>query len=96
MKDILGISLQDVMALINDNYNIVELRDCYNDEPVSTILLNKKHSIEDFQDAINKAKEKHGDDIQKYGNDWEFIEEELDGFDYMTFGFDDANYWVEY
>lgn len=96
MENILGINIQDLIALIKDNYNVVELRDCYDEEVVNIIMLNKKHSIEDFQDAINKAKEKHQDDIQKYGDDWSWIEEELDDFDYTTFGIDDADYWVEY
>jgi hypothetical protein len=96
IEDLIGLNVQDLMALVCDKYNIVELRDCYDGEAVNTIMLNKKHSIEDFQDAINKAKEKHEDDIQKYGDDWSWIEEELDDFDYMIFGFNDADYWVEY
>lgn len=89
-------NINKIFEIIDDNYNIVELRDCWDDKPVSTIFLNKKHSIDDFQDAINKSKEKHEEEISKYGNDWEYIEQELDDFDYMIIDFDDARYYVEY
>ena len=89
-------TINEMLEMIENNYDIVELRDSYDGEPVSTLFLNKKHSIGEFQDAIDKAKEKHAKDIYLYGNDWEYIEQELDMFDYELIGFDDARYFVEY
>lgn len=89
-------NINEIWNKIDDNYNIIEIRDCYDDDTIFIAFLNKKHSIEEFQGAINKAKIKRQEDIQKYGDDWTWIEEELEDFDYMTVSFDDARYYVEY
>jgi len=81
------------MKIDLENYTIVELRDSYNDYTLGTILLNKKHTIKDFQDAIYKAKEKNHEKIMMYGNDWEYISEDLKDFDYIDM---DATDYVEY
>ena len=63
---------------LND-YQIVFLCDTDN-----VILLNKKHTIEEFQEEVNRAKEKAQDDILKYGYDWYFISQNIsEDFDYI-------------
>lgn len=63
---------------LND-YQIVFLCDTDN-----VILLNKKHTIEEFQEEVNRAKEKAQDDILKYGDDWYFISQNIsEDFDYI-------------
>jgi len=47
------------MKINLNDYRVVELRDSYdNDNILGMILLNNKHSIQDFQNAVNQAKEK--------------------------------------
>ena len=86
--------IQDLMDLIFEKYYLVELRDSCDGERLGLILLNNKHSIGDFQDAIDRAKEKHEQDIEDYGDDWSFISEELNDFDYYEIG--NGDYYVEY
>lgn len=86
--------IEEMFEIIESNYNFVEVRDCYDEKIITTLYLNNKHSIEAFQDAINKAKEKHAKDIEMYGDDWSFISEELDEFDYYILG--NCDYFVEY
>ncbi len=70
---------------IEENYRLITLVDSYNnDEVLGTIYLNRKHKVEDFQNAVYQAKEKRADDIYEYGNDWEIISEELGDFDYFV------------
>ena len=87
-------SIYEKMDEIFENYNLVELKDCDNWSTDRILLLNKKHSIEDFQDAIYKAKDNHEEERLTYGNDWEYISEDLDSFDYYEIGAGD--YYVEY
>lgn len=62
-----------------NNYRVVFLLDCDN-----IILLNKKHTIEEFQEEINRAKEKAKEDIRKYGDDWNYIQMNMSkDFDYI-------------
>jgi hypothetical protein len=63
---------------------------------LGAVYLNKKHSIQDFQNAIYQAKEKRQEEINEYGDDWSFISEELDDFDYFEVDSYDTNNWVEY
>lgn len=67
-------------SLINiNNYRVVFLLDCDN-----VILLNKKHTIEEFQEEVNRAKEKAKEDIRKYGDDWNYIQMNMSkDFDYI-------------
>lgn len=69
---------------MNNEYRAVELRDSYDGEVYLTLMLNNKHTIEEVQKAINRAKEKRQEDINKYGDDWTYISEELekDGIDW--------------
>jgi len=62
---------------------------------LGVILLHNKHSINELQDAINKAKEKWADEINEYGDDWYYISQELEDFDYMDVEYD-ADEYVEY
>lgn len=76
---------------IKENYRLVSLtngdfikRDCYDeDKTLGMVYLNNKHSIQDFQNAIYKARDKHSNEIYKYGNDWEYISQDLGDFDYI-------------
>ena len=87
----------DAINLIEENYRLVALVDSWdNDKILGVIYLNNKHSLEDFQDAIYKAKEKREDDIYEYGKDWEFISEELDDFDYIETNAELNGDYVEY
>lgn len=70
-----------------DNYNVVKMIDNYDWTITGVILLNNKHNIDDFRDAIKQAKIKHEDDIYEYGCDWDFIEQELDDYDYIVLDF---------
>lgn len=68
----------------DSNYRLVVLRDsCDYDNVLGAVYLNYKHSIQDFQNAINKAKEKRQDEIYEFGDDWSIISEELGDFDYF-------------
>lgn len=82
---------------IEENYTLVSLVDCWDrDNVLGAIYLNKKHSIQDFQNAIYDAKEKREEDINKYGDDWSYISEELGDFDYFEVDSYDTENWVEY
>ena len=82
---------------IEKEYTLVSLVDCYDrDKVLGAVYLNKKHSIQDFQNAIYKAKEKRADEIYEYGDDWSFISEELDDFDYFEVDNYNTENWVEY
>ena len=78
------------MKINLNDYRIVELRDSYdNDNILGMILLNNKHNIQDFQNAVNQAKEKRRKEIDEYGDDWTYISEELRDYDYIEIGADD-------
>lgn len=78
------------MKINLNDYRVVELRDSYDDDNIlGIILLNNKHSIQDFQNAVNQAKEKRREEIDEYGDDWNFISEELGNFDYIDIDSDD-------
>lgn len=78
------------MKINLNDYRVVELRDSYDDDNIlGIILLNNKHSIQDFQNAVNQAKEKRREEIDEYGDDWNFISEELGDFDYIDIDSDD-------
>ena len=82
------------MEIDLNNYRIVKIYDNYDWEITGALLLNNKHNVEDFRKAIHKAKEKHEEDIYNYGFDWEYIEEELDNFDYYKFDFGES--YIDY
>ena len=82
---------------LENNYTLIALRDCYNVDTIyGVVYLNNKHSIQDFQNAINKAKEKRADEIYEYGDDWSFISEELTDFDYIEVSCYECEDYVEF
>lgn len=82
---------------IENNYTLIALRDSYDkDNILGVVYLNNKHSIQDFQNAIYKAKEKRADEIYEYGDDWSFISEELTDFDYIEVGCYECKDYVEF
>ena len=82
---------------IENNYTLIALRDSYNkDNILGVVYLNNKHNIQDFQNAIYKAKEKRADEIYEYGDDWSFISEELTDFDYIEVGCYECEDYVEF
>ena len=82
---------------IENNYTLIALKDSYdNDNVLGVVYLNNKHSIQDFQNAIYKAKEKRADEIYEYGDDWSFISEELTDFDYIEVGCYECEDYVEF
>ena len=75
-----------------EKYRAVELRDSWDEDIIyQIIMLNKKHSIKDMQEAINRAKETRQEDINKYGDDWTWITQELEkeGFDWYELDYED-------
>ena len=67
-----------------ENYNLILLRDSEDfNKILHAVLLECTENVDDFQDAINNAKVKHEEDIAKYGDDWQFISQELADFDYI-------------
>lgn len=74
--------------LININdYRLVFLLDCDN-----IILLNKKHTIKEFQEEVDRAKEKAREDINKYGDDWYYIQMNMNkNFDYIELYSEEEN-----
>lgn len=69
---------------LEKNYRLIALRDsCNYDNVLGAVYLHNKHSLQDFQNAIYKAKEKRADEIYEFGEDWAIISEELEDFDYI-------------
>lgn len=82
---------------LEKNYRLVALRDsCDYDNVLGAVYLNNKHSLQDFQNAIYKAKKKRADEIYEYGDDWSFISEELTDFDYIEVGRYECEDYVEF
>ena len=49
-----------------------------------TIMLNKKHSVDDFQKAMWEARERNEEEIEEFGNDLEVVLGDLDpSFDWF-------------
>lgn len=83
------------MEEILDTYSLVLLKDCNEFNCLGAVMLNtKEHTIDEFQGAINDAREKHAEDIELWGNDWEFIKEELTNFDYFELNYNDKADYV--
>lgn len=58
---------------ILENFRAVLLKDFYTDEIGKIILLNNKHSIKDFEEEINRVKNKYINEINEYGDDLTII-----------------------
>lgn len=81
----------------DSNYRQVELRDCYDDKNYTYIMLNYKHSVKEFQDEINRIKEEKQDEINKYGDDWSIISENIsDKFDWFELDIDTDDDYLEF
>ena len=81
----------------DSNYREVELRDCWSGEVFTTIMLNYKHSVKEFQDEINRIKEEKSEEINKYGDDWTIISENIDkSFDWYELDIDTDDDYLEY
>lgn len=78
--------MKENLININD-YRLVFLLDSDN-----VILLNKKHTIGEFQEEVNRAKEKAKEDIKKYGDDWYYIQINMNkDFDYIELYSEEEN-----
>lgn len=66
------------MKINLDDYRLEEIEN-YNVK----LLLNNKHKLEDFENAIIKAVKNHQEEINEYGDDWCYISQDLDEFDYI-------------
>ena len=77
-----------------DNYRAVKINDCENcNVSYSIIMLNNKHTIKEFQQAINEVKNKYFDE----GNlDWQvddiLADKELEQFDWFELPSDCDDY----
>lgn len=81
----------------DSNYRQVELRDCYNNEVYKYIMLNYKHSVKEFQDEINRIKLEKQEEINKYGDDWSIISENIsDKFDWFELDIDTDDDYLEF
>ncbi len=80
----LEIDTENYNLILLRDYNLILLRDSEDfNKILHAVLLECTENVDDFQDAINNAKEKHEEDIAKYGDDWQFISQELGDFDYI-------------
>jgi len=72
-------------------YRAVEIKDANNEETVyRIIMLNNKHSVADFQQAIYDAYERNEEEISQYGDDVEVILGDIDpSFDWYELNYDD-------
>jgi hypothetical protein len=75
-----------------DNYNVVRVIDDYDNTITGVILLNNKHNVEEFRKDITNAKNKHIEEIIEYGCDWDYIEQELENYDYYMLSFESNDY----
>ena len=79
------------------NYRAVMIRDCNEPEIIyTTIMLNWKHKVKDFEDAIYDAKIRHEEEIAEFGDDLEYIlndEKLVSEFDWFVLDMD-ADYLV--
>lgn len=81
-----------------DDYQALLMKDC-NDSSViyGFILLNKKHTIEEFQKEIYRAKKEAYEEIQEFGDDWYYITAHMNkDFDYIELNIDEYNDYIEF
>lgn len=65
-------------------YYIIALVDSYSRKVEKMLAINKKHSIREFQNEINRVKNKFEEEILEYGDDWAIISENIsDEFDWF-------------
>lgn len=58
-------------------YYIIALVDSYSRKVEKMLAINKKHSIKEFQNEINRVKNKFEEEILEYGDDWEIISKNI-------------------
>lgn len=77
-----------------ENYNIIYKKDCNDSDIIyGIILLNKKHTIEEFQKEIYRAKKEAYEEIQEFGDDWYYIQAHMNkDFDYIEINIDEDDY----
>ena len=66
-----------------DDYVLINVCDCNDSHYYFSILLNKKHKVEEFQKRIDELRVELAENIEKYGDDWTQISEHLGDFDYI-------------
>ena len=74
-----------------DNDRLVNVRDSSEKVFYGAFLLNNKHSINDFQNAIYEARNKHEEEIEENGDDWVYIfgDKLFENFDYIELSVDE-------
>ena len=57
-----------------ENYRVISVKDeCYSDTDYGYMLLNVKHTIDEFDTEIINSKQRHEEEITRYGDDFEYI-----------------------
>lgn len=80
-----------------EDYKIILKKDCNSSTEIyGIILLNKKHTVEEFQKEIQRAKQEAYEEIQEFGDDWYYITQHIKGFDYIELDFDEYNDYIEF
>lgn len=79
------------IAKILENYRIVKIGDYSSYTTYSLILLNNKIKIEDFQNEMDRIKEEHKEEIEKWGDDLQVVLTNIDikKFDFIEILYDD-------
>lgn len=79
------------IAKILENYRIVKIGDYSSYTTHSLILLNNKIKIEDFQNEMDRIKEEHKEEIEKWGDDLQVVLTNIDikKIDFIEILYDD-------
>lgn len=81
----------------DSNYRLVELRDWCDEKVDKYIMLNYRHSVKDFQNEINRVREEKSEEINKYGDDWTIISQNInENFDWYELDIDTDDEYLEY
>ena len=85
----MGINLED--------YKLILKLDCNDRSFYGVILLNKKHTVEEFQKEIYRAKEQARKEIEENGDDWYYITQNISkDFDYIELGCDEMKDFIDF
>ena len=73
-----------------EDYKVIVKKDCNDSDLIyGFILLNKKHTVEEFQKEIYRAKKEAREEIDMFGDDWYYItahiNKDFDFNDYVEF-----------
>ena len=68
-----------------EDYRVILITDIGDyDEIYEAILLSYDHTVDEFQNEIDRIREEHKEEIQLNGNDWEIIKANIsDKFDWQ-------------